>query len=361
MNDRKRFISTMTYGRRDRAPLCEMSFWPETLTRWRDEGLPPDIYWKGYDNNTTDEYFGLDGYRSYTGFRSGLYPAFEQKTLEDRGDTILMQQGDGVQVVRSKLMSSIPHPENHLLADRESWRRHYRPRLDPEDPRRLPEGGLPRSRDDIPLVAEIGSLYGKLRNWMGIEAISVLIYDDPALFEEMVETMADAAVGTIRRHIEAGVRLDACYLWEDMCFNSGPLIGPEHVRRILLPRYRRITDACHSAGVDIICVDTDGKIDELVPVFLDAGINVLYPLEIGTTGNDPVAFRRRFGKDLRMMGGFDKRILADSPQAIEAEVIRLAPLVEEGGYIPMCDHYVPPDVPLSNYLHFRARAREIWG
>ncbi|RIK29613.1 MAG: hypothetical protein DCC55_37850 [Chloroflexi bacterium] len=61
-----------------------------------------------------------------------------------------------------------------------------------------------------------------------------------------------------------------------------------------------------------------------------------------------------------IMGGFDKHILQGSQAAIEQEVRRLAPLVEEGGYIGFCDHRVPPDVPLENYLFFLKTIREVW-
>ena len=46
---------------------------------------------------------------------------------------------------------------------------------------------------------------------------------------------------------------------------------------------------------------------------------------------------------------------------IEAEVKRLTPLVEEGGFIGFCDHRVPPDVPLENYLHYLDCVRKLWG
>mgnify|MGYP003336436697 CR=1 FL=1 len=103
------------------------------------------------------------------------------------------------------------------------------------------------------------------------------------------------------------------------------------------------------------------KIDDLLPHWLDAGVNCMFPIEVGTWGGDPIKFRRQFGKSLRMMGGFDKHILSKSKQAIEDEIRRLAPLVEEGGFIPMPDHRVPPDVPLENYAHYCKVAREIWG
>ena len=366
MNDRERFLATMRYEDRDRAPLCEMSFWDEVLDEWKRQGLPEHTHWYAYDNNTTDPCFGLDRYRSYTRLNCYLCPPFKEQVLEDHGDEELFQQDDGVRVVRHKWLSCVPRHDSHRLTDRQSWLRHYKPRLNPDDPDRLPDDwptrfGPSGSHDGtVPLVAEVGSLYGKLRLWMGLEHISELIYDDPALLEQMIETMADLALGVLQRHVDAGVQLDACYLWEDMCFNAGPLISPEHVRRFMLRHYQRITEFCRDHSVDIICLDTDGRIDQLVPIFLDAGINVLYPVEIGTTGNDPIDLRRRFGRELRMMGGFDKRILAQSKQKIENEVNRLAPLVDDGGYIPMCDHYVPPGIPLENYIHYRQLTAQTW-
>ena len=71
-------------------------------------------------------------------------------------------------------------------------------------------------------------------------------------------------------------------------------------------------------------------------------------------------YRRQFGKDLRIIGGVDKRILASSPEAIEAELDRLTPLVADGGFIATCDHKVPPDVPQDNYRYFVDRMRTKW-
>ena len=87
----------------------------------------------------------------------------------------------------------------------------------------------------------------------------------------------------------------------------------------------------------------------------------MYPCEVGTWGGDPVSFRKEYGKDLLLMGGFDKHILMKEKKDIEAEVYRLLPLVEEGGYMPFPDHRVPPDVPYENYLFYIKLARDIWG
>ncbi len=177
----------------------------------------------------------------------------------------------------------------------------------------------------------------------------------------MVATVADCIVGTLRCMLDMGIRPDACGMWEDMCYNAGPLLSPEHFKRYLVPHYRRITDLLHGAGVDVIWVDCDGNIEHLIPLWLDAGVNCMFPVEIGTWGADPVKYRRQYGRDLLMMGGFDKHILASGKDAIAAEVRRLGPLVAEGGFIGFCDHRVPPDVPLASYCFYIEQVREVWG
>lgn len=206
-----------------------------------------------------------------------------------------------------------------------------------------------------------GSLYGKLRDWMGVEALSYLVYDDPALFEEMVTTKADLIVEAHRRLFAHGAQFDCCSMWEDMCYNGGPLLTPALFKKYLVPHYKRITSQLRAHGCDVVWLDCDGKIDDLLPMWLDAGVNCMFPIEIGTWGADPVKYRKQYGKQLLMIGGFDKHILARTKKEIETEVCRLTPLVEEGGYIPLADHRVPPDVPFANYMFYLELARKVWG
>jgi uroporphyrinogen decarboxylase len=369
MNDRERFRATMHYQPRDRSPILDFGYWPETLVVWHDQGLPKDISEEGgrYFHGFFGTDFPIRRAPSLTGIQEGLVPRFEEVVLEDRGDHEVVQQEDGVRVLRRKFMSSIPKPLAHLLVDRVSWRRHYKPRLDPDHPDRYPQDWEERvkiwtdSDRDYPLVLPGGSLYGWLRNWMGLEELSYVVYDDPALFEEMVTCVADCIYGTLERVLQTGGQFDACAMWEDMCYNAGPLLSPWHFKQYLVPHYRRITDLLHRHGVDVIWVDCDGQIELLIPLWLEAGVNCMFPIEVGTWGADPVRYRREYGQDLLMMGGFDKRILAGPKEGIEAEVRRLMPLVEPGGFIGFCDHLVPPDVPLDNYMYYLETVREVWG
>lgn len=365
MTNRERFNATMHYQPRDRSPLCDFNFWDQTLPAWHKQGLPKHV-----NRQNSDEFFGMDfslDRVSPAGIAADLAPRFEYKVIEDRGDREIVQQADGVRVLQSKYSATIPQHVGHLLVDRESWEKHYKPRLDPDAPARYPddwdaqaENWRDPNRSNV-VVLPGGSLYGRLRDWMGMEAISFLIYDDPVLFEEMVTTLADCAIGMMTRLLETGGHFDGVGMWEDMCYRAGPLISPKHFKKYLMPHYRRISDLVRGYGVDVLWLDCDGNIEELIPLWLDAGINCMFPVEIGTWGADPMKYREQYGRDLLMMGGFSKHILAESKEAIEREVYRLAPLVETGGFIGFCDHRVPPNVPLDHYMFYLETVREVWG
>ena len=97
------------------------------------------------------------------------------------------------------------------------------------------------------------------------------------------------------------------------------------------------------------------------PGTIDADYRGEVSVIVLNAGRDPITLRREYGRNLLMLGGFDKHVLARSTCDIEREIDRLAPLVEEGGFIPFCDHRVPPDVPLRNYWHYIHTARRVWG
>ena len=79
---------------------------------------------------------------------------------------------------------------------------------------------------------------------------------------------------------------------------------------------------------------------------------------------DARAFARRSGlKESTVIKTAYSNRIGDfaSKQEIEQEIHRLAPLVEQGGFIGFCDHRVPPDVPLENYMFYLETVREVWG
>ena len=354
MNDRERFLATMHYRERDRCPWGEMGFWPDTLERWHREGWPRDVY--------LNQFFGFDRLREGVDVSLGFVPGFPSEVLEESDEYRIVRRGDGVIAKEFKGERSFHMPQwlRFPLETRQDWERQIKPRLNPDSPLRYPEYWEEKVRlwrqRDYPLSLRMGSVYGWLRNWMGVERISVMLYDDPAWVQEMMDYVVDFCCACSRRVLEE-VELDYVLLWEDMAYKTGPLLSPAMFRQFMLEPYRKLTGFIRAHGVELIFVDSDGDSESLLPLWLEGGVNGFYPIE-RVAGMDAVRLRQRFGRQLRLMGGIDKRAMAAGPRAIDAELARVAPLLAEGGFIPWCDHHVPPDVSLANYQYYVQRMKE---
>jgi uroporphyrinogen decarboxylase len=150
-------------------------------------------------------------------------------------------------------------------------------------------------------------------------------------------------------------------IWEDMAYKSGPMISPTMFRKFIMPRYRQLTDLLRSHGIDMIIVDTDGNVNQLIPLWIECGVNASWPLEVAA-GNDAIEMRKKYGTDFILMGNIDKQAMARGKEAIREEVMTKVPfLLEKGGYFPSPDHMVPPDVSWENYCYFIDTLREIGG
>jgi len=213
---------------------------------------------------------------------------------------------------------------------------------------------------DEPVGLNVGSFFGILRDWMGLERLLYNFHDDPLLVEDMMEHMCYMETECIRKAAK-DLKIDFALFWEDMCFRSGPLISPDMVRKFMLPRYKRVTDVLRSNGIDLVFLDSDGNVSELIPIWIEGGINILWPLE-RAAGNDAVELRKKYGRDLALAGNIDKRALMKGKDAIREEVMsRLPFLLEHGGYFPSVDHLVPPDVKFVDYIYFINTMREVAG
>ncbi|MGD0091757.1 MAG: hypothetical protein ABSE73_17720, partial [Planctomycetota bacterium] len=138
---------------------------------------------------------------------------------------------------------------------------------------------------------------------------------------------------------------------EDIAYKEHSFISPAMCRRFLLPCWQRWARLCRQAGVQVLEVDSDGYAGQLIPLWSEAGFNCNSPLEVAA-GNDLPRYRRQFGTAMAYRGGVDKRQMAAGGQQLRAEIERLAPVLRAGGYIPGCDHGIPPDVAWPNYVEF---------
>jgi uroporphyrinogen decarboxylase len=196
--------------------------------------------------------------------------------------------------------------------------------------------------------------YWRAREWMGTAGVSYGWYDQPDLMHEMMEFIADFTIEVSRPILEK-VAPDYIFLNEDMAMKTGPLLSPKAYRTFIFPHMRRLVDFYKSHGVAYFVVDTDGNSEPLIPQLMEAGVDAIWPMERAADSQDPLFLRRKYGKQLRLWGGVDKRELSKDKQAIENHLRTFIPLVEEGGFIPTIDHTVPPDISLENFRYYMKR------
>ncbi|MCL2838670.1 MAG: hypothetical protein FWE04_06375 [Oscillospiraceae bacterium] len=359
MTHKERIKAIFNYEKYDKIPVVSFGYWHETLEKWHSEGHVTKEEWHDYlDGNAADKSImkklGFDfnwnpGY--WANF--GLSPEFEPEILEkyDNGQ-IKMKNEAGIIVIVKEGIACISSEVGHTLTDRKSWEELYLPKLQYGEERIDFERLRELENAAVPVGLYCGSLMGNARNLMGVKGLAYLYADDEELFREIIDTMGNLAYETVKRILETGIKFDYGHFWEDICFKNGPLVIPSVFDELTGPHYKKITQLLRNNGINIVSVDCDGVIDSLIPTWLNNGVNTMFPIEVGTWNASIKPWREKYGKDVRGVGGMNKLEFAKDYKAIDAEIERLKPLIELGGYIPCPDHRISPDAIWENVQYY---------
>jgi uroporphyrinogen decarboxylase len=364
-----RFYRVYTYQPVDRVPDVEFGYWPQTIRRWLREGLPLELTPDEQNSmflRKLDDYFGFENEGAWVNLRLHMHPVFEEKIIERKAASVIMRDGSGAVAERYQNdveSSSIPHYIDFPVKTMDDWKSmKERFRLD-EPTRAMPAEDLAtiraaRDRGEMITTFAVG-FYGQMRNWMGMENLSYAFFDQPDMIHDMVEHWAELVALQIER-LPADIPVDCMAWWEDMASRNGPLVSPRVFREFLQPGYRRVMQAALRRGCAVSWVDSDGNPHDIVANWMEEGVNTMFPIEVAA-GVDPYAWREEFGMELRLKGGIAKTPLVEGGKAIDAELERIRPLFEQGGFIPHLDHLVPPDISLDNYRYYLDRKRKLIG
>lgn len=384
MNNRDRALAVLRYQPVDRLPLVHFGFLRETLEVWHRQGhVTAEELGQCGDGNPAEDAIarklGFDfSWQTMFYPNALLRPGFPTEVVAEFTDGSRHVRNDmGVVELRAPGAGSIPAEVDHLLTDRRSWEEHYLPKLQwcPERVNevafyhegqrvRFDQGGmeiLRAGQRDRPLGLHCGSLYGDFRSMVGVEGTSYLLMDDEPLFDEIINTIGNLCYRCVEFALASGAKFDFGHFWEDICFKNGPLVNPAVFADKVGPHYRRITKLLNQHGIGIVSLDCDGCIDKLLPVWLENGVNTMFPIEVGTWQADLAPWRAQYGKALLGVGGMDKRAFRFNRAAVDTEIERLRPLIELGGYIPCPDHRLPGDNQFELVQYYCERMRQIYG
>ena len=387
MNSREKFLSVMrmkseSYDGNVEIPKVEFGYWAGTIRRWFSEGLLivsqiPDnisdgiavmanknIYHKMEKEGDVNiqPVFGLDQY--LTKFPVDYNPMFPQKIIEKTDTHIIYKDSYGVTCKNDIHMTSIPMELSHPVKDWESWNQYKQYYNQDTIEKRLPPNWNAitkklKNRDfPIRLGGTNGGFLGFPRQIMGITRYMIALHDDPKLIHDICDTFLNFLLAYYARIIK-DVKVDCILIWEDMAGKGGSLISPAHFREFLTPRYKAMVSFAKDVGVDIILTDSDGYVEDLIPLIVETGVTGMYPFE-RAAGNNLLRIRKAF-PDFQIMGGIDKRVLfaGSTKEKIDKELNIVKEMLKMGRYIPHIDHFVSQDCTYENFTYYRKNLNNI--
>jgi uroporphyrinogen decarboxylase len=390
MTSRDIFLKVLDFKKLRRNLKWDFGYWGGVISRWENEGLPKGLEFFGpvrelvygefingpgipypmpsYSDDVLfasgiSEYFQLDGGNSPFPFNWWYHPRFEKVIINETDEKIEYIDTLGIRRLDFKDERSMPHWLEYPVKNEKDWERlkeerlnldHFEDRYTVEDvDRYIAET---RERDFALLLygSPIG-FFGILRFMIGEPDIYYWYYDQPVLMKSMADYLCGMWLN-IAEELTTKIEFDWCYFFEDMAYKQGSLIGPALFREFMAPYYTRLIDFAKSRGIRHHIVDSDGYVEDLVPLFLEVGMTGLQPFEV-RAGNDIERLRKNYPK-LEILGGIDKTAL-QSREMIDRELDKVERMLAKGGYIPYVDHAYPPDISYENYRYFREKLNRI--
>lgn len=291
-----------------------------------------------------------------TGWQGGP----DEEILETTADHILARDKYGRRVKLPIGYATLALPLDYPVTDMAGWLK-VKPHYEFSEDRFTP-GWEAVAREHL-AVGRVVSVsipggFDELRELMGDAEACMAFISQPDLVADVLNTLAETAYRVLDR-VSSTVQVDQLQVHEDFAGKSGPLIGPRQVRRFIQPYYRRAWDLLASRGARLFWIDSDGDIAPILPDLVDAGINVIFPVEpVGRM--DMVQLRQEYGTRLAFIGGLDKHVLRRSRAEIRAELeYKLPPLMETGGCMFGLDHRIPNGTPLASYRYYVETAWKI--
>ncbi len=320
MNSRERFLETMRYGKPDRVPYFEEGIRREVIRAWRSQGLPREAD------------------------LSLMFPSDRREDIEPNLE---------------------PRPKFRKWPTSRSQLDELRRRLDPYGRGRLPIGWSKRVRSwkerEHALMLRIHRgffLTMGVHDWRRFAELMDLLVDDLEFVREAMAIQGEFAAGLAERVLRE-VEVDAALFSEPIGGSHQPLISPQMYESLVLTSYEPVLEVLQRYGVEIIVFVTYANARILLPSILKWGFNCLWACEVNLEAMDYRELRREFGRDLRLIGGIDLDALRRDKEAIRREIEEKVPfLVAEGGYLPLADGRVRPDVPFENYVYYRGLLKE---
>ena len=350
MTERERALRMFNHQEADRIPMKDAP-WAGTLRRWKQEGLPEGVSW--------EDYFGFDKWVTILADNS---PRFESKILEktDRY-TIRTTQWGGTQKVFNEL-DSTPEMLDYFCKTSDKWPE-VKERMMTYCEERIPwkrlEDNYAKWKSEgrfMRLMLYFGFDVSHSR-LTGTENMLIGMYEEPEWISDIYETYLNVSLDLSQRILDAGYEFDGVFFMDDMGYKGSTFFSPDIYRELLKPYHKKACDWAHERGM-VTELHSCGYIEPFIPDLIDAGIQMVNPLEI-KAGMDPFKLKELYGDKLAFHGGINAQIM-DNLDLVRAEMERIIPAMKEGGgYVFACDHTIPNSVSFETMKQIAELAHKL--
>ncbi|MCL4416302.1 MAG: hypothetical protein M1365_06350, partial [Actinobacteria bacterium] len=331
---RELFLKIMGFSPCERTLKWEFGYWGGTINRWYKEGLhktkgfPTELKYgqaipgnavaagspswggeipvKDYD---VSHYFNFDEGFTLLPYNYWIFPIFEKKVIYEDDKYIDFYDVDGIRKKNLKDDSSMPFFMEWPVKSENDWEKMKEERFNFDSIGKRFSGNYSEFIEESKNIkSPLGifdaptGFFGSIRFLIGEENLFLLYYDNPELLNSILDHLCNLWLA-MAEELLPKINFDFAAFWEDMAGRQGSFISPAVFRQFMTPRYRRIISFLKSKGMKHFLVDTDGNVNDLIPLFLEAGITIMYPFE-QQAGNDLLEMRKKF-PNLGMIGGFD--------------------------------------------------------
>jgi len=203
--------------------------------------------------------------------------------------------------------------------------------------------------------------FHNVADFFGMDNYFVKMYTNPDVVEAVTKHVCEFYLEANRRLFEqAGGLIDGFFFGNDFGTQRSLLISPGLFDRFVMPWFRRFTNQAHTYGLQAI-LHSCGAIHEVIGRLIDAGVDVLHPLQAKAEGMDAETLARDFGGRIAFLGGIDTQelLIHATPAEVEAEVYRVKRLLGPSVVISPSHEALLPNVPPEN-VEAMARAVREW-
>ncbi len=349
MNGRQRTLCAFERKKADRLPVFDIVNKPDMYT----ELLHEDNYESnGRRTVRLAKLLGMDAVTVHSAPYTCLIPARESfdgpNTFTDRF---------GIKCKVTDTSWPLGMACDPIEADEEFLERIRSAEITDEDVRQVKEA-VEEANGEIAVFGSVRGTFGFLFIALGLENMTIALYEDPDLLKEIIEAADDFWTRLGLRLIEAGC--DALYVANDMGMNGKTLISPAQLREFFFPSLKKQIATWKAAGGRVL-LHSCGNVDAVLEDLADMGIDGLNNIQV-RSGMDLASVKERIGDRVTIVGNVDATgIMCQSDKSKITDAIRA--VIEtaggDGGLIVATDHSFHEGIPTENVLWFLQEAKRL--